>query len=1321
MGPLELLPGSLFANRFEIDRIAGSGGMGTVYRARDRYSGAPVALKLLHGGSGGHGEAERFAREAQLLSELRHPGIVSHVAHGQTPDGRRFLAMEWLEGEDLGQRLTRGPLPIRDCLRLAVQLSDALGVAHERGVIHRDLKPTNLFLVSGDVGCVKILDFGIARRIGSSQAMTKTGMVIGTPEYMAPEQARGARDLTPAADLFSLGCVLYECLTGQPPFVADHVAAVLVRILFEEPVPVEERRPGLPAPLVGILERLLAKHPAQRTADAGGLKAELLGLGELPEPSLAVTLAGTHPKSERIIEHDQRLLSVVLAAQSERDMGFSETQLRQSEPLAAPERQALFHSLAALGGTPEFLANGTLAVTIPLLDSAQDQVVLAAQTALSIKAAWPVAVVSVSTGRGAIRGRTAVGEAVDQAVRGLAAGGQDADASGSGAVFVDALSAKLLDGRFVLRQVASGAFLIGEEKEADASRPLLGKPTPCVGRDVELATLQSSLSACIEESEFRGVVITGAPGSGKSRLRHEFLRSVEQRFPDVQILLGRGELLSAGTAYRILASALRRHFGLTQAQSETEAHARIRDIAATTSQDETDEESRILPAFLGELVSVPFPDDESEALRTARLDPSLMHFQLRRTFLCWLRQTCRRAPVLFVLDDLHWGDALTVSLFESAMQETKHLPFCVLALARPEVHTLFPKLWQGHPVQEIALKGLGKKACERLIQHALGANIGAPIVAQIVAQSAGNALFLEELIRMVAAGSTETLPDTVLAMLQARIGRLPLDLRRVLRAASIFGHSFSEQGLASLLELRPDDPLLGELLTTLRENEMIERQIENRHAGKSEYGFRHILVREAAYALLTDAERRSLHRAAGLFLAEQPGPEPRVVAEHLLRGQEPARAVIWLMRAAQQALDGNDLSAVGPYVERAVSCGATGELLGQLRGLELQAAYWAGDYARCIALSDEAEALLKAGTPLWYQVLTCAAIACARIHQFARWKDLVSKLLSTEAEPGAAAEQARSFLRCSNLFSGLADYGALATLLQRATELIEREKITDPLVLAQYHDTIATRLHVFADVAKFLHHTESALAFYEAAGDTRNMLILRGTVGAYWALLGRVDLAESQVRKNIITSEKAGFVAGAWISRNVLARILVLTQRKLPEARALLTEAAVRYGAINHLAWQVQIKLDLALIDEIESKLPSAETALRELLAIQEKNEYLRSRLGIPMAALARVCLKLGRGEEALALARRAAEFTPGGGPPLFIGWHHLPRLVLLECLAACGPKEEAQAEAAAAMSWLSGWVQGIPNEAWRTEYLRIPDYARIPELARQLGVLGVT
>jgi serine/threonine protein kinase len=168
-----------------------------------------VAVKLLQAGD--HSQAaERFAREAQVLCELRHPGIVEYLAHGVTGDGQPYLAMEWLAGEDLARRLARGALSLADSLTLLRRTASALAVAHQRGIVHRDLKPSNLFLRGGEVERVAILDFGIARRRALSHAITATGGVIGTPAYMAPEQARGERDLTPAVDVFSLGCVLFE-------------------------------------------------------------------------------------------------------------------------------------------------------------------------------------------------------------------------------------------------------------------------------------------------------------------------------------------------------------------------------------------------------------------------------------------------------------------------------------------------------------------------------------------------------------------------------------------------------------------------------------------------------------------------------------------------------------------------------------------------------------------------------------------------------------------------------------------------------------------------------------------------------------------------------------------------------------------------------------------------------------------------------------------------------------------------------------------------------------------------------------------------------
>lgn len=505
--------------------------------------------------------------------------------------------------------------------------------------------------------------------------------------------------------------MLYECLTGQPPFVADHVAAVLVRILFEEPVSIEEHRPGLSASLSALVGRMLAKSAAERLADAAALRIEIQRLGELPEPALGATLAGPKPKAHGFAEQEQSLFSIVLAASSQEDLGLGATQPGSAARLEDTDRQSLLRALAALGGTPDFLANGTLVVTVPPLGSAQDQATLAARAALLIKERWPDAAVSMATGRGAVKGRTAVGEVVEVAARSLKTGSQQVAGKPSTGVIIDLLSTKLLEGRFALAPQAGGALLLHEERDMDASWPLLGKPTPCVGRDAELGTLESQLAGCIEESEARVVLITAPPGVGKSRLRHEFLRRIEKRSEPITVLLGRGDMMRAGAPYGMLRAAIHRLCGISGSEPLDIQRERLR---ARVAQHLASAEADRVVLLVGELCNVPFSEDGKSFLQAARQDPKLMRDCLRRAFLDFLAAECTSAPVLLILDDLHWGDELTVSLLDEALRLQAIAPLFVLAFARPEAHEIFPKLWHSHKVQEIPLKALSKKACERL-------------------------------------------------------------------------------------------------------------------------------------------------------------------------------------------------------------------------------------------------------------------------------------------------------------------------------------------------------------------------------------------------------------------------------------------------------------------------------------------------------------------------------------------------------------------------------------------------------------------------------
>ena len=251
--------GDTVARRFQVEQFAGAGAMGLVYRARDAQTGEWVALKVL-----AHGSAERFLREARALAEVAHPHIVRYVDHGHTEAGEPYLAMEWLEGADLAQKLQTGPLPLAQALGLTRSVAGALAVAHGRGVVHRDVKPSNLFLVAGDPARVKVLDFGAARFIRTTSAPTASGIVLGTPGYLAPEQVNEDRAIDGRADVFALGCVLYECVAGRPAFVAQHVLALLGKILREDPPPLRQLVPNASEDLEELLIAMLAKDPDGR-------------------------------------------------------------------------------------------------------------------------------------------------------------------------------------------------------------------------------------------------------------------------------------------------------------------------------------------------------------------------------------------------------------------------------------------------------------------------------------------------------------------------------------------------------------------------------------------------------------------------------------------------------------------------------------------------------------------------------------------------------------------------------------------------------------------------------------------------------------------------------------------------------------------------------------------------------------------------------------------------------------------------------------------------------------------------------------------------
>ena len=296
---------SALSDRYAIERELGQGGMATVYLAHDVRHDRRVALKVLRPELSAILGAERFLAEIKTTANLQHPHILSLFDSGEA-DGMVFYVMPYVEGESLRQRLMREhQLPVEDSLRIATEVADALQYAHDQGVIHRDIKPENILLHGGHA---LVADFGIAlaaSRSDGATRMTETGMSLGTPAYMAPEQAMGEREITPKVDIYALGAVLYEMLSGEPPFVGPTAQAIVARMMTEEPRPLMLQRHSIPANVEAAVRRALEKLPADRFATAAEFKAALRDAGFAGSAPTVLGRAVARPSPRR------RLLAVV--------------------------------------------------------------------------------------------------------------------------------------------------------------------------------------------------------------------------------------------------------------------------------------------------------------------------------------------------------------------------------------------------------------------------------------------------------------------------------------------------------------------------------------------------------------------------------------------------------------------------------------------------------------------------------------------------------------------------------------------------------------------------------------------------------------------------------------------------------------------------------------------------------------------------------------------------------------------------------------------------------------------------------------------------
>ncbi|AKT38330.1 uncharacterized protein CMC5_024750 [Chondromyces crocatus] len=1253
--------------------------MGTVYRAVDSDQGTVVALKLLTSRDP-RGE-DRFAHEAQVLATLDHPGVVRYIAHGADAAGQRWLAMEWLDGEDLATRIQRAALSVDESVAIALAAAQALAAAHVRGVVHRDIKPSNIFLVGGDTHHIKLLDFGIARLSGSTRIFTQSGAVIGTPGYMAPEQARG-ETAEPRADVFSLGAVLFECLTGRPAFAGAHAVAVLARLLLEDAPRVSESRQGVPTALDAIIARMLAKEPAARPANATETATLLRQFSsEVTPPPGNAALAGG----------EQRVLSIVIAAPGEGAVSSSDDTVPASHD--AESGTAIQAALHPLGARMDRLANGAVIVTLENAGSATEQAMLAARCAFllgplfSSDSGSARVRIAVVTGRAVLTGRLPVGELLDRAAAMLLAPPPQL-----GVAYVDETTQALLDTRFEMMRGVAGRELYGERELGERVRTLLGRPSPCVGRDREVRAIADLFEECFEEKLARAVLVTGPPGIGKSRLRGETVQRIRERRPDAEIWTGRGDLVGDGAPFALLGSTLR---NAARIATNASLPARQASLLERLSQRLAGPEQQHVVEFLCEIAGAPFPDDHRPLLRAARQSGPLMGDQIARAFTTLLAAEAEGHPLCLVLEDLHWGDVPSVRLIHQALRQLTDAPFFVIAFARPEVHERFPRLWAEQCTQEIRLGPLPRRAAERLVRHALGATVSVTRVSEIIERAEGNAFYLEELIRAVAEDRSELLPETVLAMVQTRLTTLDPVTRQVLRAASVFGEVFWAEAVAMLLGRADDTTLTLERVRALVEQEILVPRGGSRLAEQGEYIFRHALLREAAYALLTEEDRVLGHRLAGEWLEKHGERNALVLAAHHELGGEGPRAASFYARAAEEAVWGGDVEAAISHAQRGLACAAASESRAPLLGMlcEIGALQFtpADDILPKV---EEVVRLAPRGSMPWVQGMfarSTIAIQAGRIAEMSATLELLRETSPSRDAEGLLAV-ALGFGACQlDLLGRIREADDLTERLAAIAGSSER----DPLASMFWHATAAFRsAYVKNDPWGAIAPAEALRDRALATGHRSMLGVAHMLLGMSRGLLGFSTDAEQLLSAADVPDDEMGFNS----SVRPFSLAWVLADREaFDEARACATRL-IRSGSERGMPLdEGRGRWVLAEICYRSGDLDSAE---REIMTALERLGDC-SQLDFPgaLATLAEVRLAQSRPREALAAASEArAKLAAIGGCSFLRSLAVL--LVYSECLDLNGEHGAAETAVAEAQRHLLGIAAKMGNPADRANFL---------------------
>jgi tetratricopeptide (TPR) repeat protein/class 3 adenylate cyclase len=896
-------------SHYQVLDLLGGGGMGVVYRARDTRLARTVALKFLPAHlSGDPAAKERFLVEAQAAAALDHPNICAIHEIGETESGELFLAMPFYDGETLRRMLDRGALAVDDAIAIAVQIADGLERAHQNAVVHRDIKPANL-LVTAD-GVVKILDFGVAKLADVS--ITAPGETPGTIAYMSPEQAEGA-DVDHRTDVWSLGVVLYEMLAGERPFRGASDRLVLEAIREAAPAPLSPLRADVTETLDGMVRKALAQRPADRYGTAGDLAADLRAI------------ASGGAEAERLLQPAaERCRAVIVVSTLAGYAALVERLVpEEAERMAAGIRATALDIMTRHGGVVSRLDAEEMAFAFGVPATREDDAIRAVRAALELHAEVrrltrtvhraPSDEVALHTGieTGMVVAQPAVTGRREYSIAGSASrvAARLSMHAPVGEVWISASCHRLVDAYFEAeaREALPGRdqehtlvpYRVLRESEA-ARRPAV---TAFTGREPELGTLRR----CFAEARAGGgrlVTVVGDAGMGKSRLLHEFCGDLDTSL--VLLLQGRCQSYGGDAAYLPFIQMLTSWFGLAGIEDRMDRLHAV--VAAVREIDEDLDE--FIPLFLHllSIASDEFPVPKhlhGDQFRLAMQDALAAIFTL----------AARKLPAVLLFEDWHWADEGSRAALRQLIEVIAEHSLLVVVSYRPGYGVAFDADVELTPVP---LRPLDYGSSVAILRSLLKVYAFPDKLSQLLHErTLGNPFFLEEIchtlredgtIRIEGAAAvlarpidTVDLPDTVQAVIRARLDRLDRDARDVLRLAAVVGREFSRRLLEEAL---PNHGRIARSLEALKAAALVQQRSV---APEAAYRFKHVLTQEVAYASLLEHQRRQLHERVGDALERVHGEntenELDRLVHHFSRAEQWDRAVHYGLRWAERARD----------------------------------------------------------------------------------------------------------------------------------------------------------------------------------------------------------------------------------------------------------------------------------------------------------------------------------------------------------------------------------------------------------------------------------